>query len=102
MTNNSYIFLSNDRKLEYFIIKGLNNEMIISLYKDIYQLVISLTSDKTTLCSILLTCKTFNFIGYKCLRNFNIDDITFWACKNGNPSLLKKLLEISKIKSFGK
>jgi len=71
--------------------------MIISLYEDIYQLVISLVSDKTTLCSILLTCKAFNFMGYKCLRNFNIYDITFWACENGNLSLLKKLLEISKI-----
>jgi hypothetical protein len=69
-----------------------------SLYRDIYKLVISLVSDKITFCSILLTCKKFNSIGYEFLHvNFNINYITTWACKNNNLSLLEKLLKISKI-----
>ena len=71
---------------------------MISLYHDIYKLVISLTSDKITFSSILLTCKDFNFMGYKYLYQiFDINDITIWACKNNNPLLLEKLLKISKI-----
>ena len=55
---------------------------MIILYKDIYQLMISFVNDKTTLCSVLLTCKAFNFMGYKCLsNNFDINDILFRSVK---------------------
>jgi ankyrin repeat protein len=71
---------------------------MISLYSDIYKLVISFVKEKSDISCILLTCKAFNFIGYKCLhKNFNINNVAIWACKNNNSLLLKKLLEISKI-----
>jgi hypothetical protein len=72
--------------------------MIILLYKDIYQCIISFVNKKSDISSILLTCKDFNFMGYKCLhKNFNIDDVTLWACRNNSLSLVEKILKISNI-----
>jgi ankyrin repeat protein len=76
--------------------------MIVSLHKDIYPLIISFVNEREYYSSVLLTCKEFNFIGYKCLYlNFNVHDVIVWASEHNKLSLLDKLLKISNINSFG-